>query len=101
MGAGEWIALAGLIIFWLTTMITFWIKIKIKLTEVELQITNTNSRLSEHISWGEKEQIKNLQKFQHIDKDLKENQHQILSKIDTLIKDFGDFRVYSEKNFKK
>lgn len=101
MGAAEWIALAGLVGFWLITIITFWINIKIKITELDLKITNTNQKLNEHINWGESEQIKNLKKFDHYDEEMKNNYKVLADKMDKMIENFGEFRVYCEKNFKR
>jgi len=100
MGPGEWIALAGLILFWSATLITFWIQIKIKLTELDLKIKTLETNLETHERWGREQQTKNLTKFSNIQMELKDNYKELVNKLDVLIDRFADFRVYLEKKTK-
>lgn len=101
MGYGEWIALIGLILFWVGTLVTFWIQIKIKLTELDLKIKNLDAKIDEHVRWGELEQAKNVNKFNAINSEIKDNYKDLVIKIDVLIEKFSTFQIYAEKNFRK
>jgi len=100
MTPGEYIALIGLIMFWIITLITFWVRIKINLAELDIKIKNVDKKLDAHIAWGLGEFLKNEQKFTTIASDLKDNYKELVNKIDILIDKFADFRVYLEKKVK-
>jgi len=101
MGAAEWISLISVIVLWIGTLITVWVKIRIKLTELDMKINNNSVRLKEHITWGENQQQNNINKFDSITDEMKDNFKELSGKIDILIEKFSDFKIYYEKNFKR
>jgi len=48
MGAGEWIALIGLVLFWAVTLITFWVRIGVP---YQLNAAGTIGQISSHLGY--------------------------------------------------
>jgi len=101
MSITEWIAIISLCLIYGSAIIGFWMKLNVKISELEYKIKNTDNRVTDHIRWGEAEQSKNEVKFNEIQQDLKETYKILGNKMDTMIENFGKFQVYVEKNFKK
>ena len=101
MTIGEWIAIIGLALIYGSTIIGFWMKLKVKIAELEFKIKNTDNRVTDHIRWGENEQKKNIEKFGELQLLSKENFKTLSDKMDLIIEKFSKFQIYAEKNFNK
>lgn len=101
MSTSEWIAIAGIALLYGSSIIGFWMNIKIKINELDIKIKALEKDLTDHVKWGEAEQQKNEMKFDGIQTEIKTNYKELGDKMDTMIEKFNTFQVYCEKNFKK
>ncbi len=88
MTPGEWIALSTLLLIYGTAIISFWIKIKVKIKELEIKINNQEERLNDYVKDCSIITLNN-----------KEDHKEIMVKMDILLQTFNDFRVYVEQKF--
>jgi len=101
MSGGEWIALIGLVMFWTASIITFWVKIKIKLTELDIKINNNYKQFEECKTSGKLENVKLDERIDLLCEDNKLEHKDLGNKMDKLLTSFYDFKLYVEKNFKR
>jgi len=101
MSGGEWIALIGLVMFWTASVITFWVKIKIKLTELDIKINNNYKQFEECKTSGKLENAKLDERIDLLCEDNKLEHKDLGNKMDRLLAGFNDFKLYVEKNFKR
>jgi len=88
MIAGEWIALSTLLLIYGTAIISFWIKIKVKIKELDIKINNQEERLNDYVKDCSIITLNN-----------KEDHKEIMVKMDVLLQSFNNFRVYVERKF--
>ena len=100
MTISDWIAIVGLIIVWIGSLITFWIQIKIKLAELDIRINNCKDELNAHIRWGEVIQAKNESKMHSIETENKEYNKEMNIKLDKILERLNDFMIYVEQKIK-
>lgn len=86
----------GLLVIWVSSLIGFWIKVNVKLKELDMKCDTNTVDLDKHISWGEKEQVKNQEQFRTLIQENKNDHKDLVNKLDNLIEKFGDLRVYIE-----
>ena len=101
MSITEWIGIISLCLIYGSAIIGFWMKLNVKISELEYKIKNTDNRVTDHIRWGEAEQSKNELRFNEIQQESKENFKTLSDKMDTMIESFNSFQIYCEKNFKR
>lgn len=100
MLAQDWIALAAILLVWLGSIITLWIKINIKMAELEIKINNTGEKLLAHEKWGEAQQQANERKLEYIQCELKENAKETNNKLDKILEYLNNFKIEVEKRLK-
>lgn len=93
------VVMVGLFVTNITAIIIAWNRTQIKIKEIEVKLIHLSKNLDSHIKWGEGEQMKNMEKFVEIDKEIKTNQKEINNKLDSIIEKFDDFRVYCVEKF--
>lgn len=102
----------GLMVVWVSSLIGFWIKIKIQLKELEMMIVNIRQNVSDrflhnedtldkHITWGENQQMLNDNRFKELINDNKSEHKDLLSKMDDILCSLNDFKIYVEREIKK
>jgi hypothetical protein len=100
MDVGNWIALGALVLFWLGTLITLYIKINMKMAEIDMKIKNTSDDLAAHKKWGLTIQKFNEDKFAELQKTSKEEHKELNGKLDIVIQTLNDFKLEVEKRIK-
>lgn len=100
MTISDWIAIAGLIIVWIGSLITFWIQIKIKIAELDIRINNCKDDLMTHIRWDENIQAQNERKIHLIETENKEYNKEMNMKLDKILERLNDFMIYVEQKIK-
>jgi len=101
MTIAAWIGVAALLLLYGGGMLKFWKDTNVKLRELDINIMNTNKDLEEHIERAKDQRDKIEDKFDSCFIEIRDNQKVMVSKIDGLVQNFNDFKVYVEKNFKK
>jgi hypothetical protein len=71
-----------------------WNKIKMKIRESEIKITNMNEKIIKH------EDNCNI-KFDKVDSEIRNNQKEITNKLDQLIRDFGEYKLWTIDRIEK
>lgn len=94
------ISLVSLFLVWGSALIALWIKLNVRLAEIEIKQEQRYMEFKEHCRWGQEQQAKNENKFEHISAEVKESHKELLSKVDYLIEKLNNLAVYVEKQNK-
>lgn len=95
------ISIISFVLIWGSSLVTLWVKTKVKLAELDLKMEQHYIEFKEHCRWGQEQQAKNEQKFEHITDEMKENHKELLLKIDYLIEKLNNLAIYVEKQQNK
>ena len=96
----EWIEVTILLLVWLGSLITVWVKINIKLAELEIKINGTTEKLISHEKWGMAQQELNERKMHSIECDLRDNYKELNFKLDKILEYLNDFKIEVERRIK-
>jgi len=113
------ISLTSIGLLYISSLIGFWINIKIKVNEIEIKMKSIEVEISENkkdillyqknnTNLIEKEKNEVDEKIKLIDKHIEkvknenlEGHKEILNRMDIFLSNFADFRVYVEQQFNK
>jgi len=94
MGPIEYIAIVSLILLYGGLMIGFWVKINVKLKELEIMVRNNYKQFKDHQNWVDRESIRLDKRIDTLLEENKVEHKEILIKMDNLLVGFNDFKVY-------
>ena len=75
-------------------MIGFWVKINVKLKELEIMVRNNYKQFKDHQNWVDRESIRLDKRIDTLLEENKVEHKEILIKMDNLLEGFNDFKVY-------
>jgi len=94
MGPIEYIAIVSLILLYGGLMIGFWVKINVKLKELEIMVRNNYKQFKDHQNCVDRESIRLDKRIDTLLEENKVEHKEILIKMDNLLEGFNDFKVY-------
>ena len=94
MGPIEYIAIVSLILLYGGLMIGFWVKINVKLKELEIMVRNNYKQFKDHQNWVDRESIRLDKRIDTLLEENKVEHKEMLIKMDNLLVGFNDFKVY-------
>jgi hypothetical protein len=94
------ISIVSFILIWGSSLITLWVKLKVKLAEIDLKMEQNYIEFKEHCRWGQEEQRKNELKFEKVSVEVKESNKELMFKIDYLIEKLNNLAIYVERQQK-
>ena len=93
MDISSWIALAGLIVLWASSLVIFFVKIKIKLNELEIMICNNHNQFKDHQTWGDRESLRLEKRIDNLLEENKIEHKEILFKMDNMLVVLNKFKL--------
>lgn len=101
MNTSDIISLVALTLFWIGSLLGFWIRIRIKLTELELKMNNNHKQFEQHVTDSNIEKMKINERVDGMVKENKLEHKELSIKMDRLLQGFNDFKLYVEQTFSK
>ena len=100
MGLVEIFVCTGIIIVNAGAIITAWIKVRLKIKEIEIRLEGLNMQFLNSEKRDDKQTERTEKRFAACLASNKEHDNRLYGKIDALTKEFANFRVYVEKKLK-
>ena len=93
MEIAEIIAIVSIVLFYSGLLIGLWVKINVKLKELEIMIINNKQTFNDHVSWGENENDKNREKITNLSNDNKEEHKEMIKTMNLILSKLTDFQI--------
>lgn len=98
MDISTWISIISLVLLYVGGLVSLWIKLNIKIAEINTKAESRYLEFKEHCRWGEEQQKKNEHKFEALSDDIRQNQKEMLAKLDTIQEKLNQLAIYVERN---
>jgi len=96
MDINSWISIIVFTMVWITSIVSLWIKINIKIKEMEMRIENNKISLERMEEKNKKYDLK-LDDYQKLSRT---EQQEMNRKMDIILQSLNDFKIYMEKRLK-
>ena len=90
----------GIIVANAIAIMTAWIRVKLRIKEIEIRLEGLNMQFLDSEKRNEKQMEKVEKRFAICLASNKEHDKRLYDKLDVLTKEFANFRVYVEKKLK-
>ena len=93
MNSGEIIAIIGMVLIYSGALVSFWVRLNVKLKELELMIQNNNKLFNDHVEWDNKENERHVENISNLRNDNKGEHKEMMKSMTLILEKLTDFQI--------